>query len=156
MQRAKVYNLPSTAYFKGVLFVFERSKVLCDELSTLRKNDVFDTNEKFFFSYLNKLFFVNCRALHAASYGIFCFVYESISVDKKKWNNEKGIFHSRRKSHFFALSKTDHMESLLSFEHKKYTLKISFTLFIVELFMLHLLVYFVLFYEDTLVHTKMR
>jgi len=83
MQRAKMYKLPSTAYFKGVLFVFERSKILCDELSTLRKNDVFDTNEKFFFSYLNKLFFVNCRALHAASYGIFCFVYESISVDKK-------------------------------------------------------------------------
>jgi len=41
MQREKLCNLQSRAYFNGVLFVLKRSKILCDQFSTLLEDHFF-------------------------------------------------------------------------------------------------------------------
>src|ERR1700733_9552633 len=51
MQREKLYNLDKTAYFIVAFFVFKMDKILSDQISTVRKWDVFLIQAEFIFSY---------------------------------------------------------------------------------------------------------
>ena len=73
MQRDKLYNLQSKAYSNYVLFIFKKKQHSVRLMSDAAKESFFYTNKKFLSSYLNKLFYVNYRAFHTASCGIFCF-----------------------------------------------------------------------------------
>ncbi len=79
MQRGKLYNLQSKVQFNCVLSVLKKGKIPCDQYSTSRKNHSFNTNEKFLFSYLSKLCFVNYRTFHAASCDIYFFLRRHVS-----------------------------------------------------------------------------
>ena len=79
MQREKLHNLHKTAFFIAVLIAFKMIKNLKGYILTVRKR-YFLIQDKFVFSYfiLLQLFCVNCRAFHAASCGIFCFLEKKI------------------------------------------------------------------------------
>src|ERR1700722_13081799 len=61
MQREKLYNPQSKAYFNCILFVFKNSKILCDQFSLLRKNPFFSTRTR------------NCFFLISSFYHLICF-----------------------------------------------------------------------------------
>ncbi len=71
MQREKLYNLHTTTYSIIGLFVFKLNKTLSDQISTLRK--LVAQTFRFYGLNCNKLYCTNCRAFHAASFGIFRF-----------------------------------------------------------------------------------
>ena len=41
MQREKLYNLQSKAYFNCVVFVFKKRKILCEQFLSLQKKSFF-------------------------------------------------------------------------------------------------------------------
>ena len=60
----------------------------------------------------NKLYFVDCRAFHAASYSIFCFFTKTYLLIKR-WNKEKGIsWLHRNKWCFHSVENWSHKISL--------------------------------------------
>ncbi len=69
VKSSKIYKV-KLALTVHVLFT-KKSKTLCDQFSTLRKDS---TNEEFSY-FLFHLFitYMDCRAFHAASFGIFRF-----------------------------------------------------------------------------------
>ena len=69
MQREKLYNLHKATYFIIALFVFKMDKVLRDQGFVTAK--IGRTEFSFFKNNYNKLNYEDCRATHAASYGIF-------------------------------------------------------------------------------------
>mgnify|MGYP007095248442 CR=1 FL=1 len=74
MQREKLYNFHKTTYFLIALFVFKMGKVLSDGTLAVVKTDRIEF--PFFQNNFNKLYYVDCRAFHAASSDVFCFSFD--------------------------------------------------------------------------------
>ena len=74
MQREKLHNFQKTAYFLVALFVFKMDKVLRNRtLAVVKPNRI---EFSFFQNNYNKLYYLDCRAVHAASSGVFCFSFD--------------------------------------------------------------------------------
>ena len=89
MQRAKLYNLHTTAFLIVAHFALKMDNVLSDQISTLRKNN---TNEKFLcscFTFLSPIEIVQLFTLHLATY--FVFIYENILGGKKNEIRKKEL-----------------------------------------------------------------
>jgi hypothetical protein len=85
MQREKLYNLRNKAHFNYVIFIFKKRKTLRDWFlqwqTLIVQSFTFFCKQK---SYnLNTLYCVDCRAFHAASCGIFCFLNRMYLVVEK-------------------------------------------------------------------------
>ncbi len=82
MQRQKFYNLQGKSCFYCVLFVFKKQQNFADELLQWQKLIVqsFAFFRKQKFHNYNTLYCVDCRAFHAASCGIFCFLNQAYQV----------------------------------------------------------------------------
>ena len=72
MQREKLYNLHKTTYFIIAPFVFKVDIVLGDQSFITAKTG--RTKFSFFKNNCNELNYENCRATHAASHGVLCFL----------------------------------------------------------------------------------
>jgi hypothetical protein len=90
MQREKLYNLHRTAIFTGTFFVFKTNKVLRDRISTLREmvaqNLIFFENKKYRIKI--NCSFLNCRAFHAASFGVFSFFNKTYLIWSTRYFRE--------------------------------------------------------------------
>jgi len=68
MQREKPYNLQSKAYFNCILFVFKKSKTLCDQFLPLRKKSFLSKQMRNFFflisSFYHRIHFIKKEIYH--------------------------------------------------------------------------------------------